>query len=178
MRQPLSLRTALPAALPRVTREPLTLVGPAEIADFAADTCTLSVVIPCLNEAQNIEECVTRAWAALRSNGIDGEVIVADNGSDDGSAELAEAAGARVVHELERGYGSAYMAGLAAARGTYVLMADADLTYDFAEAPRFLAARDAVAAPLRRQPAPVGLPEAALPHQRRRRALRDASAAS
>jgi glycosyltransferase involved in cell wall biosynthesis len=126
-------------------REPLTLVGPAEVADFAADTCTLSVVIPCLNEAQNIEECVTRAWAALRSNSIDGEVIVADNGSEDGSAGLAEAAGARVVQEPERGYGSAYLAGLAAARGTYVLMADADLTYDFEEAPRFLAELDDVA---------------------------------
>ena len=99
----------------------------------------LSIVIPCLNEAGTIEECVRRARAALDGNGIAGEVIVADNGSTDGSAALAAAAGAVVVHEPERGYGSAYMAGLACARGDYILMADADLTYDFDEAPHFLA---------------------------------------
>jgi glycosyltransferase involved in cell wall biosynthesis len=99
----------------------------------------LSFVIPCLNEAGTIEECVRRAQRALADNDIDGEVIVADNGSDDGSGELAAAAGAQVVSEPRRGYGSAYMAGLAAARGSYILMVDADLTYDFAEAPRFLA---------------------------------------
>jgi glycosyltransferase involved in cell wall biosynthesis len=99
----------------------------------------LSFVIPCLNEAGTIEECVHRAQRALDANNIDGEVIVADNGSDDGSGELAAAAGARVVIEPRRGYGSAYMAGLAVARGSYILMMDADLTYDFDEAPRFLA---------------------------------------
>src|SRR3954453_23838997 len=98
----------------------------------------VSVVIPCLNEAANIEECVRRAWAALASAELDGEGVVADNNSTDGSAELAEAAGARVVHEPRRGYGSAYLAGFAAANGEYVVMADADLTYDFAEIPRFL----------------------------------------
>jgi glycosyltransferase involved in cell wall biosynthesis len=76
---------------------------------------------------------------ALDANDIFGEVIVVDNDSEDGSAALAAAAGARVVHESERGYGSAYLAGLAAARGEYILMADADLTYDFDEAPHFLA---------------------------------------
>lgn len=100
----------------------------------------LSVVIPCLNEAQNIEHCVSAAWQAMRGADIPGEVIVADNGSEDGSAELAELAGARVVHEPRRGYGSAYIAGFAAARGTFILMADADLTYDFDEIPRFVAA--------------------------------------
>jgi glycosyltransferase involved in cell wall biosynthesis len=98
----------------------------------------VSVVIPCLNEAQNIEQCVTAALAALADSGIAGEVIVADNDSEDASAELARAAGAQVVHEPRRGYGSAYIAGFAAARGTYVLMADADLTYDFAEIPSFV----------------------------------------
>ena len=98
----------------------------------------VSVVIPCLNEAGNIEECVSAAWNALDANGITGEVVVADNGSTDGSAELARAAGARVVHEPRKGYGSAYLAGFAAARGTYIVMADADLTYDFAEIPRFV----------------------------------------
>jgi glycosyltransferase involved in cell wall biosynthesis len=98
----------------------------------------ISVIIPCLNEAENIEQCVTAAWSALELADIAGEVIVADNGSEDGSAELAELAGAHVVHEPRRGYGSAYIAGFAAARGTYVVMADADLTYDFNEIPRFL----------------------------------------
>ena len=102
----------------------------------------VSVVIPCLNEAENIEQCVHRALAAMKGAGIRGEVVVADNDSDDASAELARAAGARVVHEPRRGYGSAYMAGFAAALGTYVVMADADLTYDFAEIPRFVANLD------------------------------------
>jgi glycosyltransferase involved in cell wall biosynthesis len=99
----------------------------------------LSVVIPCLNEAENIELCVDLALSAIAKAGIAGEVIVADNDSDDGSAELARGAGARVVHQPARGYGSAYLAGLAAARGQYIVMADADLTYDFADIPRFLA---------------------------------------
>jgi glycosyltransferase involved in cell wall biosynthesis len=98
----------------------------------------LSIVIPCLNEAENIELCVTLALAAMASAGIAGEVIVADNGSEDGSAELAEGSGAHVVHQPVRGYGSAYRAGFAAARGEYIVMADADLTYDFADIPRFL----------------------------------------
>jgi glycosyltransferase involved in cell wall biosynthesis len=102
-------------------------------------TCLVSVVIPCLNEAQNIEQCIATARAAMEEAGIAGEVVVADNGSIDGSAALAEAAGARVVHEPHRGYGNAYLAGFAAARGRYILMADADLTYDFNEIPRFLA---------------------------------------
>jgi len=98
----------------------------------------VSVVIPCLNEAENIEQCVTSAREVLERNGIPGEVVVSDNDSDDGSRELAAAAGARVVHETRRGYGSAYLAGFAAARGEYIVMGDADLTYDFNEIPRFL----------------------------------------
>jgi glycosyltransferase involved in cell wall biosynthesis len=97
------------------------------------------VVIPCLNEEENIETCVRRALEVLAEHGIDGEVVVADNASEDRSAELAEAAGATVVHEPRRGYGSAYLAGFAAARGRYIVMADADLTYDFGEIPRFVA---------------------------------------
>jgi glycosyltransferase involved in cell wall biosynthesis len=103
----------------------------------------VSVVIPCLNEAENIEQCVHTARGAMEAAGIAGEVIVADNGSGDGSAALAERAGARVVHEPVRGYGSAYLAGFAAARGSYIVMADADLTYDFNEIPRFLAKLEA-----------------------------------
>src|SRR4051812_15159701 len=99
----------------------------------------VSVVIPCLNEAENIQEVVRRAVTALRDNQIRGEVIVADNASEDDSADLARAAGARVVHEPRRGYGSAYLAGFAHARGQYIVMADADLTYDFNDIPRFVA---------------------------------------
>jgi glycosyltransferase involved in cell wall biosynthesis len=100
----------------------------------------VSVVIPCLNEAENIERCVTAALGALRDGAIAGEVLVVDNASEDDSAALAAAAGARVVLEPRRGYGSAYLAGFAAARGEYIVMADADLTYDFNEIPRFVAA--------------------------------------
>jgi Glycosyl transferase family 2 len=102
----------------------------------------LSVVIPCLNEAENIEVCVTSALNAMASSELLGEVIVVDNGSVDGSAELAEIAGAHVVREPSRGYGNAYRAGLAAARGKYIVMADADQTYDFDDIPRFLAGLD------------------------------------
>jgi glycosyltransferase involved in cell wall biosynthesis len=98
----------------------------------------VSVVIPCLNEEDNIERCVKRALDVMAEHEIPGEVVVADNASEDRSAELAEAAGARVVSEPRRGYGSAYLAGFAAARGRYIVMADADLTYDFAEIPRFV----------------------------------------
>src|SRR4051794_22167604 len=103
----------------------------------------VSVVIPCLNEAENIEECVTRARSVMREHGIAGEVVVADNGSEDGSAALASGAGARVVHEPRRGYGSAYLAGFEAAQGDYIVMADADMTYDWNEIPRFVEHLDA-----------------------------------
>jgi glycosyltransferase involved in cell wall biosynthesis len=114
------------------TTPPLAQALPSE------DALVVSVVIPCLNEEENIEACVTKAIVAMREAGIAGEVVVADNASEDRSAELARAAGARVVTETRRGYGSAYLAGFAAARGRYLVMADADLTYDFAEIPRFV----------------------------------------
>jgi glycosyltransferase involved in cell wall biosynthesis len=114
------------------TTPPLTDALPPE------EELTVSVVIPCLNEEANIERCVHRAIEAMDAAGIRGEVVVADNASEDRSAELAAAAGARVVTETRRGYGSAYLAGFAAARGRYLVMADADLTYDLAEIPRFL----------------------------------------
>lgn len=107
--------------------------GEAEIAEPL-----VSVVIPCLNEEENIEACVVSALQALRDAGLPGEVVVADNASEDRSAEIATAAGARVVHEPRRGYGSAYLAGFAAARGKYIVMGDADLTYDFNEIPNFV----------------------------------------
>jgi glycosyltransferase involved in cell wall biosynthesis len=99
----------------------------------------VSVVIPCLNEAESIERCVQLAREALDRAGLEGEVLVADNGSEDGSAELAARAGARVVQEPNRGYGSAYLAGFDAAAGDFLVMVDADLTYDFDDIPRFVA---------------------------------------
>jgi glycosyltransferase involved in cell wall biosynthesis len=107
-------------------------------ADRSAVRPRVSVVIPCLDEAETIAECVTQAHAALDESGMAGEVIVVDNGSSDDSGNLAGAAGALVVEEPRRGYGSAYLAGLAVARGDYIVMLDADLTYDFREIPRFV----------------------------------------
>jgi glycosyltransferase involved in cell wall biosynthesis len=107
------------------------------------DELLVSVVIPCLNEEANIQACVQLAGQALADADVRGEVVVADNASDDRSAELAANAGARVVHEPRRGYGSAYRAGFAVARGRYIVMADADLTYDFGEIPRFVRELDA-----------------------------------
>jgi glycosyltransferase involved in cell wall biosynthesis len=103
-----------------------------------ANAIRVSVVIPCLNEADSIRECVTSARRVLLGSGISGEVIVVDNGSEDGSGELARQAGATVVEEPRRGYGSAYLAGFDGARGEYIVMIDADLTYDFDEIPRFV----------------------------------------
>ncbi len=123
-------RPILPAELERRGLAP---------TDPGPDTTLVSVVIPCLNEAENIERCVRAARDALERGALDGEVLVVDNASEDDSAALAAAAGARVVHEPRRGYGSAYLAGFAAARGRYIVMADADLTYDFNEIPRFVA---------------------------------------
>ncbi len=100
--------------------------------------CVVSVVMPCLNEADTVGTCVAKAMRALRDAGIDGEVILADNGSTDGSQEIARGLGARVVDIRERGYGSALMGGIAAARGRYVVMGDADDSYDFLEVPSFV----------------------------------------
>ncbi len=94
--------------------------------------------MPCLNEVETVGTCVSKAKGYLDAKGIDGEVLVADNGSEDGSRELAEKLGARVVHAPVRGYGGALMAGLAAARGRYVVMGDADDSYDFTALDPFL----------------------------------------
>ena len=101
-------------------------------------TIEVSVVIPCLNEAGSIGACVQASREALDDGGYLGEVIVVDNGSVDGSGELAALEGARVIEEPERGYGNAYLAGLAEARGKYIVMLDADMTYDAGEIPRFV----------------------------------------
>lgn len=98
----------------------------------------VSVVMPCLDEAETIERCIRTARSALEESGILGEVIVADNGSTDGSPDIARREGARVVLVPDRGYGSALRGGFAAARGTYVVMGDADGSYDFGEIPSFV----------------------------------------
>ena len=94
--------------------------------------------MPCLNEAETLATCIGKAQAAFEECGCTGEVIVADNGSEDGSPSIAEDRGARVIHVAERGYGNALMAGIAAARGRFVIMGDADDSYDFREIPQFV----------------------------------------
>lgn len=109
-----------------------------EASAASPEALEVSVVIPCLNEADTVGTCVAKAVQAMREHGIAGEVILADNGSTDGSRELAAAAGARVVPVHERGYGAALMGGIAAARGRYIIMGDADDSYDFLELPKFV----------------------------------------
>jgi glycosyltransferase involved in cell wall biosynthesis len=98
----------------------------------------LSVVMPCLNEADTLATCIAKAQRALSVSNIVGEIIVADNGSSDGSQAIASGLGARVVHVQAKGYGNALMGGIAAARGRYIVMGDADDSYDFLEIPKFL----------------------------------------
>jgi glycosyltransferase involved in cell wall biosynthesis len=98
----------------------------------------LTILMPCLNEAETLAFCVRQAVQAIRDSGLQGEVVVADNGSTDGSQEIARAEGARVVVVPVRGYGAALIAGIEAAHGKYVMMADADASYHFEHLPRFL----------------------------------------
>jgi hypothetical protein len=98
----------------------------------------LTILMPCLNEAATIARCVEKARRFLEEAAIAGEVLIADNGSTDGSAAMAEAAGARVIHAPERGYGAALRAGIGAARGDYVIMGDADDSYDFGRLEAFV----------------------------------------
>ena len=98
----------------------------------------LSVVIPCLDEVETLPGCLDRARRALVAGGLTGEILVVDNGSTDGSREVAEGLGAKVLHVPSQGYGNAVGAGVAAARGQYVVVGDADGSYDFLEIPRFI----------------------------------------
>jgi glycosyltransferase involved in cell wall biosynthesis len=114
-------------------------LAPVAVVGQAAADVELTVVIPCLNEAETLHSCLREAWAAIAAAGVVGEVLVADNGSVDGSPEIAAALGARVLHVAERGYGNALLGGIGAARGQLVLMGDADGSYDFGALPLFLA---------------------------------------
>jgi len=107
------------------------------------EQCNLSIVMPCLNEAETLETCITKAKGFLQKSGMRGEIIIADNGSTDGSLELAEKAKVKIVHVAEKGYGSALLGGIEAARGEFVIMGDADDSYDFSDLSRFVEALEA-----------------------------------
>ena len=98
----------------------------------------LTILMPCLNEAETLARCIEKARRGIERAGVPGEILIADNGSTDGSQAIAEKLGARVVAVAEKGYGNALRGGIAAARGKYILMGDADDSYDFSEADRFV----------------------------------------
>jgi glycosyltransferase involved in cell wall biosynthesis len=108
------------------------------IEAFETSELELTILMPCLNEAETVASCVGKARSFLQRTGIEGEVLVADNGSTDGSPELARNAGARIVQVTAKGYGSALLGGLRAARGRYVIMGDADDSYDFSRLDGFV----------------------------------------
>ncbi len=125
----------------------MTLDQPANSCDDQPATATdatagseleLTVLMPCLNEAETIAICIEKAQRAMREHEIVGEVLIADNGSTDGSQEIAAELGARIVHVEQKGYGHALMGGIAAARGRFIIMGDADDSYDFLEIPKFV----------------------------------------
>jgi len=106
---------------------------PTPLSDAEDRGIELSIVMPCLNEAETLEVCIRKAQGALQRHHVNGEVVIADNGSTDGSQAIATRMGARVVHVEAKGYGNALMGGITNARGTFVIMGDADDSYDFAE---------------------------------------------
>jgi glycosyltransferase involved in cell wall biosynthesis len=117
----------------------MTLVSGVEnTAELATEECEISVVMPCLNEARTVGCCVDKALLALRALGVRAEVVIADNGSNDGSQQIARDHGARVIHVAKRGYGHALRAGINAARGRYIIMGDSDDSYDFSQLSPFV----------------------------------------
>jgi glycosyltransferase involved in cell wall biosynthesis len=120
------------------TAEPQPTSQDAPLRSVTSEDIQLSVVMPCLNESATVGTCVKKALETMRRHGIRGEIVVADNGSTDGSQQIASAQGARVVNVETRGYGSALRAGISAARGQLILMGDADDSYDFTQLPAFL----------------------------------------
>jgi len=130
--------TIIPASVPRMTKAPSKPVAvnieAAPLGRMAPHSAIeVSFVMPCLNEAQTIERCVQAALGCIRENNLDGEVIVADNGSTDGSPELARRAGARVIHVPIKGIGAAITAAVESARGRFIIMGDSDLQHDFSQ---------------------------------------------
>ena len=118
---------------------PDTLIQSAQPTDAPSDLCELTILMPCLDEAETIAICIAKAIGYLARAGIQGEVLIADNGSIDGSQAIAAAAGARVVTIAGKGYGTALLGGIRAARGTFVIMGDADDSYDFSDLDGFVA---------------------------------------
>ncbi len=110
------------------------------MSDIGSTEPLVSVVMPCLDEEEAIGACIEKIQRTFAAAGLSGEIVVCDNGSTDRSVAIAESMGARVVHQPTRGYGNAYLKGFASARGRYLVMGDADDTYDFTMIPRFLAA--------------------------------------
>jgi glycosyltransferase involved in cell wall biosynthesis len=103
----------------------------AELSHDEASEIELTILMPCLNEALTLRACIEQAQNFLSRSGVNGEILIADNGSDDDSVNIAQRHGARVVDVPQKGYGSALMGGIAAARGRFVIMGDADMSYDF-----------------------------------------------
>jgi glycosyltransferase involved in cell wall biosynthesis len=127
--------------LPRLSNESS---GYLDVAgQIQSETLDVTIVLPCLNEAETLATCIRKALRGIRDSGLNGEVVIADNGSEDGSQDIAVSEGARLVHVPVRGYGAALMAGIKSAKGKFVLMADADDSYHFSHLPRFIAALDA-----------------------------------
>jgi glycosyltransferase involved in cell wall biosynthesis len=116
-------------------KQPSPIVVPIDGKDGSIE---ISIVMPCLNEADTLEACIRKAQRALTENGIAGEIVISDNGSTDGSQAIAARLGVRIVHATEKGYGHALMTGIASARGKYIVMGDCDDSYDFLEVPKFL----------------------------------------
>ena len=103
-----------------------------------ADATDLTIVMPCLNEAETLGGCIEKARLGIERSGVRGEILVADNGSEDDSVQIAEKLGARVIHVKEKGYGNALRGGIKAASGKWIVMGDADESYDFSETDRFV----------------------------------------
>ncbi|MSO99528.1 MAG: glycosyltransferase family 2 protein [Acetobacteraceae bacterium] len=116
-----------------------TLIRPIDFAGMSAVPCELTILMPCLNEAETLAICIAKARGYLAASGVQGEVLIADNGSTDGSQSIAMDAGARVVPITEKGYGSALLGGILAARGRFVIMGDSDDSYDFGDLDAFVA---------------------------------------
>ncbi|HZQ24583.1 MAG TPA: glycosyltransferase [Terriglobales bacterium] len=113
--------------------------GSVQASPLASQEVEVSVILPCLNEAETVGECIAQIQSTFEKHGISGEIVVADNGSRDASAIIADAMGARVINVARKGYGSALMGGIEAARGRYVVMGDSDCSYDFRDIPNFIA---------------------------------------